>query len=256
MTTAEIDFEELFDAAPNPYLVPDADLVVRYANWAYLKITGRTAKNWPDGTSWRHSRTRLPHRTWRVISARDFGASLQRVLDSREPDVVAPQRFDIPVADRAGDVEERWWCGMSSPVLGPDGTVKWIIARADDVTEFMHSPVIHELTPPLSKQASGIAAQVYARSHDLEQLNEQLRQAHARETRSRRHPAGGHAPLPRPGQAQRHRRAVPACQRITQRVRRLVRRGRSAARPLLGRCRGRRRPRPAGPPSWACCAAH
>lgn len=70
---------------------------------------------------------------------------------------------------------------MSSPVLGPDGTVKWIIARADDVTEFMHSPVIHEFTSPLSNQATGIAALVYARSHDLEQLNERLRQAHARE---------------------------------------------------------------------------
>lgn len=45
----------------------------------------------------------------------------------------------------------------------------------------MHSPVIREITPPLSNQATGIAAQVYARSHDLEQLNERLCQAHARE---------------------------------------------------------------------------
>ncbi|CAM5615570.1 Serine phosphatase RsbU (Regulator of sigma subunit) OS=Streptomyces violarus OX=67380 GN=FHS41_007667 PE=4 SV=1 [Streptomyces violarus] len=70
---------------------------------------------------------------------------------------------------------------MSSPVLASDGTVKWIIARADDVTELMRSPVIREFTPPLSNQVTGIAAQVYARSHDLEQLNERLRQAHARE---------------------------------------------------------------------------
>lgn len=42
-------------------------------------------------------------------------------------------------------------------------------------------PVIRELTPSLSKQSTGTAAQVCARSHDLEQLNEQLRQAHARE---------------------------------------------------------------------------
>lgn len=42
MTPAEINFEELFDAAPNPYLVLDADLVIRYANRAYLQATGRT----------------------------------------------------------------------------------------------------------------------------------------------------------------------------------------------------------------------
>ncbi|MBT2510149.1 SpoIIE family protein phosphatase [Streptomyces sp. ISL-98] len=177
MTTAEIDFEELFDAAPNSYLVLDADLVIRYANRAYLQVTGRTREELIGGSILEA----FPDTPAAPDAARDFGASLQRVLDSREPDVVAPKRFDIPVAGRPSEVEERWWCGMSSPVLGPDGTVKWIIARADDVTEFMHSPVIHELTQPLSKQATGIAAQVYARSRDLEQLNEQLRQAHARE---------------------------------------------------------------------------
>ncbi|GCB44941.1 PP2C family protein-serine/threonine phosphatase [Streptomyces sp. NL15-2K] len=177
MTTAEIDFEELFDAAPNPYLVLDADLVVRYANRAYLQVTGRTR----EGLVGRYILEAFPDTPAAPEAARDFGASLQRVLDSREPDVVAPHRFDISVAGGPGDLEERWWCGMSSPVLGPDGTVKWIIARADDVTEFMRSPVIRELAPPLNKQATGIAAQVYARSHDLEQLNEQLRQAHAHE---------------------------------------------------------------------------
>ncbi|MET9523473.1 PP2C family protein-serine/threonine phosphatase [Streptomyces coeruleorubidus] len=177
MTTAEIDFEELFDAAPNPYLVLDADLVVRHANRAYLQVIGRTRGE----LAGRHILEAFPDAPGAPAAAREFGASLRRVLDSREPDVVAPRRFDIPVAGRPGEVEERWWCGMSSPVLASDGTVKWIIARADDVTELMRSPVIREFTPPLSNQVTGIAAQVYARSHDLEQLNEQLRQAHARE---------------------------------------------------------------------------
>ncbi|MER6377961.1 SpoIIE family protein phosphatase [Streptomyces mirabilis] len=177
MTTAEIDFEELFDAAPNSYLVLDADLVVRYANRAYLQVTGRTREELVG----RSILAVFPDTPAAPAAARDFGASLHRVLDSCEPDVVAPQRFDIPVVGRPGEIEERWWCGMSSPVLGPNGTVKWIIARADDVTEFMRSPLIHELTQPLSKQATGIAAQVYTRSRDLEQLNEKLRQAHARE---------------------------------------------------------------------------
>ncbi|GAP47634.1 PP2C family protein-serine/threonine phosphatase [Streptomyces azureus] len=177
MTTAEIDFEELFDAAPNPYLVLDTDLVVRHANRAYLQATGRTRAE----LAGRHVLEAFPDTPGEPDAAREFGASLQRVLDSHEPDMVAPRRFGIPVAGRPGEVEERWWCGMSSPVLGPDGAVKWIITRADDVTELMHSPVIRELTPPLSNQATGIAAQVYARSHDLERLNEQLRQAHARE---------------------------------------------------------------------------
>ncbi|WP_306801466.1 PAS domain-containing protein [Streptomyces sp. T12] len=132
MTPAEIDFEELFDAAPNPYLVLDADLVVRYANRAYLQVTGRTLEE----LAGQYILAAFPDTPAAPAAARDFGASLQRVLDSREPDVVAPKRFDIPVSDRPGELEERWWCGMASPVLGPDGTVKWIIAQADDVTEF------------------------------------------------------------------------------------------------------------------------
>ncbi len=177
MTTAEIDFEELFDAAPNPYLVLDADLVIRYANRAYLQVTGRTGGELVG----RHVLEAFPDTPAAPDMARDFAASLQRVLASRKPDSVAPQRFDIPVAGRPGELEERWWSGMSSPVLGSDGSVKWIIARAEDVTEFMRSPAMGELTQALGTRTAGIAAQVYARSRDLEQLNEQLRQAHARE---------------------------------------------------------------------------
>ncbi|MFE5814847.1 PP2C family protein-serine/threonine phosphatase [Streptomyces sp. NPDC056479] len=174
MTAAEIDFEALFDAAPNPYLVLDADLVVRYANRAYLQVTGRPREELVG----RHLSEAFPVTPAARDAARAFGASLRRVLASREPDLVTPRRFDIPVADRPSEFEERWWAGMSSPVLGPDGSVKWIIARTEDVTEFMRSGM-GEFTQPL--QTAGIAAQVYARSRDLEQLNEQLRQAQARD---------------------------------------------------------------------------
>lgn len=98
MTTAEIDFEELFDAAPNPYLVLDADLVVRYANRAYLRVSGRTREE----LAGRYILEAFPDTSAAPDAARDFGASLQRVLGSREPEVVAPQRFDIPVARPAG----------------------------------------------------------------------------------------------------------------------------------------------------------
>jgi PAS domain S-box-containing protein len=177
VTTAEIDFEELFDAAPNPYLVLDADLVIHYANRAYLQVTGLTREELVG----RYILEAFPETPATADVTRDFGASLQRVLTSREPDSAAPQRFDIPVADRPGELEERWWSGMSSPVLKPDGSVKWIIARADDVTEFMRSPDMADFSQPLSTHTTGIAAQVYAQSRDLARLNEQLRQAHARE---------------------------------------------------------------------------
>ncbi|MGV9351815.1 PAS domain-containing protein, partial [Streptomyces spiralis] len=42
--TADINFTAFFDATPSPYLVLDTDLVIRYANRAYLQATRRTGE--------------------------------------------------------------------------------------------------------------------------------------------------------------------------------------------------------------------
>jgi PAS domain-containing protein len=62
-------------------------------------------------------------------------ASLLKVLKTKEADLMAPFRFDVQ--GEKGPYEERWWQVVNTPVLGDDGYVRWIINRAQDVTELI-----------------------------------------------------------------------------------------------------------------------
>jgi len=44
-------------------------------------------------------------------------------------------RFDVK--GEMGSCQERWWQIINTPVLGDDGYVRWIINRAEDVTELV-----------------------------------------------------------------------------------------------------------------------
>ncbi|MEU9142254.1 PP2C family protein-serine/threonine phosphatase, partial [Streptomyces sp. NPDC048404] len=83
-------------------------------------------------------------------------------------------------ADRPGVFEERWWSAINTPVLGPDGHVEWILHRGEDVTSFIRSrPRLREGGALSDVEAREV--ELYARALELKRLNEELRQAHARE---------------------------------------------------------------------------
>ncbi|MGW5257148.1 PP2C family protein-serine/threonine phosphatase [Streptomyces sp. NPDC004012] len=170
----DIDFTAFSDAAPSPYLVLDKDLVIRYVNPACLEITGRTR----EALIGKYFFDALPgNPDAPEEDAEDLKASLLKVLETGKPDSAALQRYDMSVPDRPDKFEERWWSVIHTPIPGPDGSVKWIIQRADDVTAFVHSPKARQLTA----REKGIAAELYVRARELQRLNQELRQAHARE---------------------------------------------------------------------------
>jgi serine phosphatase RsbU (regulator of sigma subunit) len=111
---------------------------------------------------------------------RNLHASLHWVLRSKEPDTMAPMKYDIPVADRPGVFEERWWSAINTPVLGPDGQVDWILHRGEDVTSFILSHPRRRGGGALS-DVEAMEVELYARARELHRVNEKLRQAHARE---------------------------------------------------------------------------
>jgi hypothetical protein len=57
------------------------------------------------------------------------------VLKTRQPDQMPVVRYDVrpPV----GPFQTRSWKIANTPILGPAGYVRWIINRADDVTEII-----------------------------------------------------------------------------------------------------------------------
>jgi signal transduction histidine kinase/PAS domain-containing protein len=60
-------------------------------------------------------------------------ASLDTVLRTRAPHRMAVQRYDLQRPD--GTWEERHWAPLNVPVLGPDGAVRYLVHRVEDVTE-------------------------------------------------------------------------------------------------------------------------
>ncbi|MFC3492990.1 PP2C family protein-serine/threonine phosphatase [Glycomyces rhizosphaerae] len=177
---ADPDYAALFDAAPSPYLVLGPDLVIAGVNRAYLEATGRTREDLLG----QHVFEAFPDNTADPAAdgVRNLRASLHRVLQTGERDSMALQKYDIPIANRPGAFEERWWSPINTPILAPDGTVEWIIHRVEDVTEFVEShPSIDGLPLKELTATEALEAELFARARELQRLNEELRLAHQRE---------------------------------------------------------------------------
>lgn len=177
--TADISFTAFLDATPCPHLLLDADLVIRYVNAAYLQATGR-AEAELTGSYFFDALPGNPDAP-DDDTQRDLKESLHRVLDTGQPDTLVLQRYDIPASDRPDGFEERWWSDVHTPIPGPDGATKWIVQRSEDVTAFVHSGPARRLTEELTEQGQGTAAELYVRARQLHRLNQELRNAHARE---------------------------------------------------------------------------
>ncbi|MEU2157972.1 SpoIIE family protein phosphatase [Streptomyces sp. NPDC019396] len=177
----EVDCRALFDATPSPYLVLAPDLVIVDVNKAYLRATGRTREDLLG----RHVFEAFPDNPADPAAdgVRNLRASLGRVLATGQADTMAVQKYDIPVAERPGEFEERWWSPVNTPVKGPDGRVAWIIHRVEDVTAFVQARQFgdHGEGGRLTEREVGMEAELYARARELQRLNEELRAAHARE---------------------------------------------------------------------------
>ncbi|MFC5754216.1 ATP-binding protein [Actinomadura rugatobispora] len=179
---AEVDFTQVFDAAPAPLAVLSPELVYLAVNRAYEKVSG-------------HSRDELLGRE--VLDAFPGGpaaseavalrTSLERVLAERETDVMGLQRYDVAVPGEPERLEERYWNIVNAPILGPDGEVRWIYHRPEEVTGFVHELRKAGASPPRGSRGSAIAkmlaieAELFARSREIQEVNQRLRRAQAGE---------------------------------------------------------------------------
>jgi hypothetical protein len=75
-------------------------------------------------------------------------SSLLKVLKTRKTDAMPVIRYDVK--GERGPYQVRWWQITNAPVLGADGYVRWIINRAEDVTELvkLREVVSRAVEPP------------------------------------------------------------------------------------------------------------
>ena len=196
MTDSEsIDYAALFAAVPDPCLVLRPDLVIADVNEAYLEATGSErgellgryvldafpqSSASPTAGTGTGAEDSGPSEETEPHSAGNLGASLQRALSFRQSDALGLRRYDLSVPGRPGTWEERWWAPSSIPVPGADGEVRWILVRVEDMTHYIRPR--HGTYEEPEESASGAEAELYAWAEELQRLNEELRQANARES--------------------------------------------------------------------------
>src|SRR5277367_5055267 len=114
------DFKHLFESAPGLYLVLTPELKIVAVSDNYLKATMTRRKEilgrgifdvFPDNPD-------DPN----ADGVRNLRASLERVLNSRAPDTMPVQKYDIRRPEsEGGGFEVRYWSPVNTPLPGPDG---------------------------------------------------------------------------------------------------------------------------------------
>jgi len=130
------EFRLLFEQSATMSLVvlPDADFTIVAASDTYLRAT-RTRREelygrplfgaFPDNP-------KEPRATG-VVNVR---ASLLRALATKKPDIMPVQKYDVPRPEaEGGGFEERYWSPIHTPVLSPEGEVRYLLQQVDDITE-------------------------------------------------------------------------------------------------------------------------
>ncbi|MEU2827562.1 SpoIIE family protein phosphatase [Streptomyces lavendulae] len=200
MGATGIDFEAVFQALPGAVALLGKDLVFADANEAYLRLSGRTREEvlgrylfdvFPDNPD-----------DPAASGMRNLHASLCRVAASGEADSMALQRYDVEDPDRPGTWEERYWSPVNVPVFGPDGSVALVLHRVEEVTELIRA----RGTRSGGERARVLEAELYTRARELQELNQRLRDAHAREREVALHLQ--EAMLPEPDPLGHHSAAV------------------------------------------------
>ncbi|HEY0010031.1 MAG TPA: PAS domain S-box protein [Tepidisphaeraceae bacterium] len=177
---AELDesaFRAIFDAAPGSYLIlrPDPRFTIVAVNDSYLRATMTTREKligrgmfeaFPDNPN-------DPTATG-VQNLRD---SFQHVLAHRKPHTMAVQKYDIKRPE--GGFEARHWSPTTSPVLGADGGVLFIIHHVEDVTESMQLETREKErkneADELRGRADRMESEAFQRTQELATANADLR---------------------------------------------------------------------------------
>jgi serine phosphatase RsbU (regulator of sigma subunit) len=119
---------------PTPYLVMTPDLVIVDANPAYLATTGRSFDD-IVGRSVFDAFPGNPNETDPDGGVGKVRTSFERARDTGRIDTMELQEYDIP--DGRGGFDKRFWSLISIPVLDAGGTCRYVIQRAEDISDYV-----------------------------------------------------------------------------------------------------------------------
>jgi len=163
-----INFEALFNASPNPYVLVDPSLVIMGMNDAYLRVTMRTREELlgrnmfeafpsdPDSES--HQQLR---------------GSFERVIREKVPDHIPLIEYAIPLPDGQG-FEERFWSATHTPLFNEAGELISILQHTVDVTELHQLRNFAKTSAFLSGPSAFIETDMFRRAQAVQEVNQTL----------------------------------------------------------------------------------
>jgi serine phosphatase RsbU (regulator of sigma subunit) len=169
-----IDYRAVFQGLPGLVALLTPDLLFADVNEDFLRYSGRSREQLIG----RHLFEVFPDNPNdpAATGVRNLEASLLRVLAGGERDPMALQRYDVQSLEPPGEWAERFWSPINAPVKDDDGHVVLLVHRVEEVTE-----LIRARGRAGGDRARVLEAELYTRSRELQEVNERLRLAHARE---------------------------------------------------------------------------
>ena len=163
-----INFEALFSASPNPYVLLDLSLTIVGMNDAYLQVTMREREDLigrnmfdafpsdPDSTSYRQLR-----------------GSLEKVVREKAADHLPLIEYAIPLPNGQG-FEERYWSATHTPLFNHAGELTFILQHTVDVTELHRLRNLAKSSALSYGRSALIETDMFRRAQAVQEANEAL----------------------------------------------------------------------------------
>ncbi|GAB3750769.1 response regulator [Lysobacter olei] len=171
-----MDYHQLFEQSPNPYMVLDRDLRYVDMNQAYLDVTGRSREQLlgvPVFDAFPGDGTALGDENARMLRA-----SLRKVLDTGKPDTLGLIRYGIERQSAHGPVmEDRYWSATHTPLVDAEGRTTRVLQHTVDVTELQRlKEALRAATMPQDEAArlDRLEGGVFQRAQKVQAANTQL----------------------------------------------------------------------------------
>ncbi len=141
-SAATIDLQLVFNNLPGLYLVLDTNLNIIEASESYLKATLTKRENiinryifdvFPDNPA-----------ATEANAVKNLKLSLQRVIQQKQTQTMAVQRYDIlQPAEQGGGFEIRYWKVRNFPVKEADHKLRYIVHQVKDITAYYLEKLAH-----------------------------------------------------------------------------------------------------------------
>jgi signal transduction histidine kinase len=180
ITEQDIDYRAIVENLPGLFVILDDALTIVGVSDAYNRST-MTRRDEMLGRSMFEVFPDNPDDP-SADGARNLHASLRRVQKSAVPDTMAVQKYDVrrPLQE-GGGFEERYWSVINAPVLSADGHIRYIIHKAEDVTEFIlikqKGLEQKRCIEGVTERAERMEAEIFERSREVAAASAQLKTA-------------------------------------------------------------------------------